>query len=113
MLTIFSCSLLNSVKSVVNNSDRSCKHCLQVAKTSCNHTSNEIILLHKRFDHRSTQVLMHLLKSYTYIKQSQEDLKLISNTLYEACQLGKVYKLYFSTSETNITQELELIHTDL
>lgn len=104
---------LNYAETIVNNTGYSGKHRFHVTKSSCNQTSNEITLLHKRFSHPSNKVLKHLLNNYTHIKPSPRDIKLLSTTLCEARRLSKVHKLYFTTTEAKKTQALELIHTDL
>ena len=53
---------------------------------------------------------MHLLKFCPKLKVSQNS---SAHSLCEACQLGKVHKQHFSTTETKTKSVLELIHTDL
>ena len=70
-------------------------------------------VLHRRFEHSSSIILMHLLKSYPKLKVSQKSFTSSAHSLCEACQLGKVHKQYFSTTETKTKKMLELIHIDL
>lgn len=56
---------------------------------------------------------MHLLKNCKQIKVSQRAILSSMSSLCEACQLRKIHKQHFLTTETKTTKVLELVHTDL
>ncbi|KAH9726030.1 retrovirus-related pol polyprotein from transposon RE1 [Citrus sinensis] len=81
--------------------------------SSCNGLNNKAILLHRRFGHPNSQILMHLLKNDASVNLSSNNIKQALNQICEACQMGKSHKLHFSSIEIKTTKALELIHTDL
>ena len=56
--------------------------------------------LHRKFGHPSSMILMHLAKSCKQLKISQKDIVSCTNSLCEACQLGKVHRQSFPATET-------------
>ena len=99
--------------SVLKNCDNFTKVCYHSISNKCNAKPDKITLLHRKFGHPSSMTLMHLLKSCKQFKVSQKDILSSASSLCEACQLGKVHKQHFSTTETKTKGLLELIHTDL
>ena len=84
-----------------------------VLSNKSNQKHDELTLLHRKFGHPSSTILMHLLKTCKQVKVSQKSTLFPVHSICEACQLGKAHKQYFSTTEAKTTQVLELIHTDL
>ncbi|KAH9792303.1 retrovirus-related pol polyprotein from transposon RE2 [Citrus sinensis] len=81
--------------------------------SSCDALNNKVQLLHRRFGHPNSQILMHLLKSVPSVNLSHNTIKQALEKLCEACQMGKTHRLHFPSTETKTTKPLELIHTDL
>ena len=109
-ISMLSCSNVSSISHHCNFFD---KTCFSSISNKCNQKHDELILLHRKFGHPSSTVLMHLLKTCKQVKVSQKSILSPEHSVCEACQLGKAHKQYFSTTETKTTQVLELIHTHL
>ena len=99
--------------SIFQSFDDSTKACYHSVSNKCKVKFESITLLHRKFGHPSSMVLMHLLKSCKQLKVSQRDVLSFTNFLCEACQLGKVHRQNFLATETKTKGVLELIHTDL
>lgn len=91
---------LIAMLSVLKNCDNFTKVCYHSISNKCNAKPDKITLLHRKFGHPSSMTLMHLLKSCKQFKVSQKDILSSASSLCEACQLGKVHKQHFSTTET-------------
>ncbi|KAH9803128.1 G-type lectin S-receptor-like serine/threonine-protein kinase [Citrus sinensis] len=109
-ISMLSCSNVSSISHHCNSFD---KTCFSSISNKCNRKHDELTLLHKKFGHPSSTVLMHFLKTCKPVKVSQKSILSPEHSMCEACQLGKAHKQHFSTTETKTTQVLELIHTDL
>ena len=87
--------------------------CNNSFSNACNKKPDDMTLLHRRFGHPNSTILMHLLKSCKQFKVSSKALSSSTYSICDACQLGKTHKLHFLTTETKSTQVLELIYTDI
>ena len=92
-------SFLN-VSSASQNCTAFNKACYHVVQNNCNQKPDDMTLLYRRFRHPSSIILMHFLKSCSKLKVSQKTILSSAHSLCKACQLGKVHKQHFSTTET-------------
>ena len=102
-----------NVPSISHNCTALNKACYHAVQNNCNQKSDDMTILHRRFGHPSSVILMHLLNFCSKLKVSQKSVLSSAHVLCEACQLGKVHKHHFPATETKTKQVLELIHTDL
>ena len=102
-----------SMLSSFQNFDSFTKACYHSVSNKCKAKFDAITLLHRKFGHPSSVKLMHFLKSCKHLKVSKKDVVSLTNSLCEACQLGKVHKQNFLATETKIKGVLKLIHTDI
>ena len=89
------------------------KACYHTVQNNCNQKPDDMTILHRKFGHPSSIILMHLLKSCAKLKVSKKSVISFTHSLCEACQLGKVHKQHCLATETKTKKVLELIHTDL
>ena len=95
------------------NFDSFTKACYHYVSNKCKAKFDAITLLHRKFGHPSSMILMHFVKSCKHLKVSQKDVVSFTNSLCEVCQLGKVHRQNFLATETKTKGVLELIHTDI
>ncbi|KAH9725227.1 hypothetical protein KPL70_007794 [Citrus sinensis] len=101
---------VSNVSSIHQNCSAFTTTCNNSFSNDCNKKPDDLTLLHRRFGHPNSAILMLLLKSCKQFKVSS---KAISSSLCDACQLGKTHKQHFSITETKSTQVLELIYIDI
>ena len=106
-------SFVNRNNQTSNKCDSFAKACFKFVSSNCTQTVDQLTLLHRKFGHPNSNVLIHLLKFYNCAKVSLQSLKNSGHNVCEACQLGKSHRLYFATTYTKTTHVLELIHTNL
>ena len=104
---------VSSVSSVHQNCNAFTTTCNNSFSNDCNKKPDDMTLLHRRFGHPNSTILMHLLKSYEKLKVSSKALSSSAYSIYDACQLGKIHKQHFPTTETKSTEVLELIYIDI
>ena len=82
-----------SMLSSFQNFDSLSKACYHSVSNKCKTKPDVMTLLHRKFDHPSLMILMHLAKPCKQLKISQKDIVSCANSLCEASQLGKIFQL--------------------
>lgn len=101
-------SMFSTVESDVKNKTS----CLPTATNDC--INSKCLLstsvLHKRFGHPNSRILNHVIQSCLSFKFVNKNKV---NDSCDACKVGKMHRLHFSTAETKTNHPLEIIHTGL